>query len=256
MLAKPKKYLGQHFLQDTTTMQRIVESLSFSNQYHTILEVGPGIGALTQFLVPKKTHAFYAIEVDATLVAYLKKHYPVLQAHIVEANFLQLQLDQLWPGPIAVIGNFPYNIASQIFFKLLAARDQVQEIVCMVQKEVAERIVANPGNKTYGIPSVCLQAFYEVQYLFTVGPTLFHPPPKVESAVIRLQRNNTQKLPCQEADFFKLVKLGFQQRRKKLRNTLKTLGLPAHIQQLAILDKRAEQLAVADFIALAQQIAC
>ncbi len=237
-------------------MERIVEALSFSTAYHTILEVGPGIGALTQFLLDKRTHAFYAIEIDPSLAAYLKKTYPSRQAQIIEADFLQLPLDQLWPGPMAVIGNFPYNVASQIFFKLLDARQQVQEIVCMVQKEVAERIVAKPGSKVYGIPSVYLQAFYDIEYLFTVGPHLFNPPPKVDSAVIRLQRNKVEKLPCQEATFFKLVKLGFQQRRKKLRNALKALDLPTTSINSILLDKRAEQLSVSDFIILSQQVPC
>lgn len=254
MLIKPKKHLGQHFLKDITIIKKIVEALSFSKNYHTILEVGPGIGALTQFLLQKKSHLFYAIEIDPSLVAYLRQTYPTIQNHIIEADFLQLNLTVLWPGPIAVIGNFPYNVASQILFKLLDARDQVQEVVCMVQKEVAERIIAKPGNKIYGIPSVYLQAFYNIEYLFTISPTLFNPPPKVESAVIRLQRNNIQQLPCQEATFFKVVRLGFQQRRKKLRNALKVLDLPADVIASTTLDKRAEQLSINDFISLSQRI--
>jgi 16S rRNA (adenine1518-N6/adenine1519-N6)-dimethyltransferase len=254
MLIRPKKHLGQHFLKDIPMIKNIVEALSFSQSYHTIIEIGPGIGALTQFLLQKQSHLFCAIEIDPSLVAYLRQAYPTIQNHIIEADFLQLNLAELWPGPIAVIGNFPYNVASQILFKLLDARNQVQEVVCMVQKEVAERMIAKPGNKVYGIPSVHLQAFYHIEYLFTVGPTLFNPPPKVESAVIRLQRNNIQQLPCQEATFFRVVRLGFQQRRKKLRNALKGLDLPTNILDSPTLDKRAEQLSINDFISLCQQI--
>ena len=254
-LFKPKKYLGQHFLQDSGIAHKFVESLSFSNSYQTIIEVGPGIGVLTKLLVQKDTHhQLYLVEVDPALVAYLKHTYPSIQNRILVADFLKLQLDKLFRGPIAVIGNFPYNLSSQIFFKLLAHRNQVQEVVCMVQKEVAERLVAKPGSKDYGVPSVLLQAFYTLEYLFTVTPAMCEPPPKVHSAVVRLQRNGMEQLFCDETIFFKVVKAGFQQRRKKLRNALKPLGLSEGLMDLTMLEKRAEQLTVADFVALTRVI--
>lgn len=253
-LLKAKKYLGQHFLQDPSVAQKFVEALSFSNNYQTIIELGPGIGALTRLLVQRDTHQLYLVEIDPELVAYLKHTYPSVQNSILEADFLSLRLDELWHGPIAIIGNFPYNISSQLFFKLLCHRDQVQEIVSMVQKEVAERLTAKPDSKDYGIPSVLLQAFYDVEYLFTVSPAMSTPPPKVHSAVVRLQRNSTEQLPCDEAVFFKIVKAGFQQRRKMLKNALRHLRLSESILNSAMLSKRAEQLTVADFVALTQLI--
>jgi len=252
---KAKKYLGQHFLQDSNVCKQIVEAFSTHvQQPYTFLEIGPGQGALTSFLVQKQLPNLYLVEVDTDLVSYLRQVYPGLSDHIIEADFLTLDLAKKWPGPIGVIGNFPYNISSQIFFKVLHFRDQVQEVVCMVQKEVAERITAQPGCKAYGIPSVLLQTFYKIDYLFTVGPELFRPPPKVHSAVVRLQRNTIQQLPCKETTFFKLVKLGFQQRRKKLRNALGGIGLPSNIMQLPLLTQRAEELRIEDFINLAQHV--
>ncbi|MEM7055930.1 MAG: 16S rRNA (adenine(1518)-N(6)/adenine(1519)-N(6))-dimethyltransferase RsmA [Bacteroidota bacterium] len=253
-LLKAKKYLGQHFLQDPSVAQKFVEALSFSNNYQTIIELGPGIGVLTRLLVQRDTHQLYLVEIDPELVAYLKHTYPSIQNSILEADFLSLRLDELWHGPVAIIGNFPYNISSQLFFKLLGHRDQVQEIVSMVQKEVAERLTAKPDSKDYGIPSVLLQAFYDIEYLFTVSPAMSTPPPKVYSAVVRLQRNSTKQLPCDEAIFFKVVKAGFQQRRKKLKNALRHLRLSESILNSAMLGKRAEQLTVADFVALTQLI--
>lgn len=252
---KAKKYLGQHFLKDNFMSQQIVDAFNQRAPHPaTLLEIGPGRGALTQFLVKKESPGLYLIELDPELVVYLSKIYPHVADYIVEADFLDLDLRQKWPGTIGVIGNFPYNISSLILFKLLEHRDQVQEIVCMVQKEVADRIVAKPGSKTYGIPSVLLQAFYQVEYLFTVEPSLFNPPPQVYSAVIRLQRNNIQQLACDESLFFSLVKLGFQQRRKKIKNALSNLG--SFIQQLDIpfLNRRAEELSVKDFIQLTEAI--
>lgn len=250
---KAKKYLGQHFLNDRIISQQIVEALTLpiNDPSTTLLEIGPGRGALTEILIQKQFPNLHLIEIDSELVAYLRKIYPTLANHIIEADFLTIDLAKLWPGPISLIGNFPYNISSQIFFKILSLRDQVKEVVCMVQKEVAERMVAQPGSKAYGIPSVLLQAFYNIEYLFTVGPTLFTPPPKVHSAVIRLKRNNMQQLPCNEKVFINLVKLAFQQRRKQLKNALSTLGLDS---QLSILTKRAEELSINDFINLTHQL--
>ena len=245
-----KKYWGQHFLRDKNIAQKIVAALGKHTQ--PLIEVGPGTGILTALLVQQYPD-LYLVEVDPALAAHLKKTYPSLRERILQADFLQLALDQLWPGPVAIIGNFPYNISSQIFFKVLAHRQQVQEVVGMLQQEVAERLVAQPGSKVYGLLSVLLQAFYDLEYLFTVKPQVFAPPPKVRSAVIRLRRNSTLQLDCDEKRFFQVVKAGFQQRRKMLRNALKPL-LPAASLHPPLLDKRAEQLTVADFVALTQAI--
>ena len=249
---RPKKHLGQHFLTDHDIAQRIVDSLTQHRAYEQVLEVGPGTGVLTQFLVREERYRTTVMEIDHESVLYLQKHYPRLP--IIEQDFLKANLSELVYGPFAVIGNFPYNISSQIFFRILDERDRIPEVVGMLQKEVAERISAPPGNKTYGILSVLLQAYYTIEYLFTVEPHVFHPPPKVRSAVIRLQRNATQQLDCDEALFKKIVKQGFQNRRKTLRNALKPLNLPDHIRPAPVFDKRAEQLSVDDFVALTQLI--
>jgi len=241
-----KKHWGQHFLQDKQIARQIVGALGACSG--TLIELGPGRGVLTELLAPQYP-ALQLVEVDPDMVAYLQQAYPSLQGRIVAADFLQLALDQHWPGPLTLIGNFPYNISSQIFFKVLAYRQQVQEVVGMIQKEVAERLVAQPGCKAYGILSVLLQAFYHLEYLFTVDPQVFAPSPKVQSAVIRLQRNSTVQLDCDEQLFFRVVKVGFQQRRKTLRNALKA-GFPLLPQALPFLDRRAEQLSVGDFVAL------
>ena len=248
-----KKHLGQHFLQDKNIAEQIVGALGKQPQPHTVVEVGPGPGILTELLVQQQNPALYLVEIDLALVAHLKKQYPALRERIIAADFLKIEFSQWGHGPISIIGNFPYNISSQIFFKVLGHRQQVQEVVGMLQKEVAERLVAPPGSKTYGILSVLLQAFYKLEYLFTVGPELFSPPPKVESAVIRLRRNSTQQLNCDEKLFFRVVKAGFQQRRKTLRNALKQL-LPATKQSLPLLDQRAEQLSVGDFEELTRYV--
>ena len=249
---RPKKHLGQHFLKDTAIAQRIVDSLTHHESYRHVLEIGPGTGVLTQYLVQHTEYSLTAIEVDSESVAYLQRAYPDLT--ILSEDFLRTRLDQHLPERYAIIGNFPYNISSQIFFRVLDERDRVPEVVGMLQKEVADRLCAPPGNKTYGILSVLLQAYYSVEYLFTVEPHVFHPPPKVRSAVIRLQRNSTQRLACDEMLFRKVVKQGFQNRRKTLRNALKPLNLSATIQSLPVLSQRAEQLSVDDFVALTQQI--
>jgi 16S rRNA (adenine1518-N6/adenine1519-N6)-dimethyltransferase len=247
-----KKYLGQHFLQDKNIARKIVGALGKNSR--TIVEIGPGTGVLTDFLLQIQDLDLYLVEVDPDLAHHLRHAYPSLQDRIITADFLKLVLTRLYHGPVAIIGNFPYNISSQIFFRVLEYRQQVHEVVGMLQKEVAERLVAKPGSKAYGILSVLLQAFYNLEYLFTVGPQVFLPPPKVQSAVIRLQRNSTLRLGVDEKLFFKVVKTGFQQRRKTLRNALKPL-LPEKKSMPLLLTQRAEQLTVADFVALTKYIA-
>lgn len=252
---RAKKALGQHFLQDKTIAQDIVAALTLSNtSTRTVLEIGPGTGVLTDILVAQNIPELYLVEVDTVLAARLRQQYPALQDRIITADFLQLPLTQVSTAPMHIIGNFPYNISSPIFFKLLAHRQQVQEIVCMIQQEVAERLVAAPRSKAYGIPSVLLQAFYDIEYLFTVGPQVFDPPPKVHSAVIRLQRNQVAHLDCNEALFFKVVKTGFQQRRKTLRNALKGLFPVVSQIQHSWLGLRAEELSGEDFVALTNML--
>lgn len=249
-LVRPKKSLGQHFLTDQNIAQRIVESLAINAAVPNVLEIGPGTGVLTRFLMAKENIRFKVIEIDRDSVAYLRKHYPAL--HVVEGDFLELDLNTLFDGPFSIIGNFPYNISSQIFFKVLEQRQEVNQVVCMLQKEVADRIASPPGNKTYGILSVLLQAFYNIRYLFKVSPGVFNPPPKVMSAVIRLERNDRQQLGCDEALFFKVVKQGFNNRRKTLRNALKNLNLATEVSALPIFDRRAEQLTVDEFVYITQ----
>ncbi len=250
---RPKKHLGQHFLKDTAIAERIVNSLTGHRGYRQVLEIGPGTGVLTQFLVQRsEQYALTAVEVDTESVAYLKQQYPDLP--VLSEDFLKADLRPHLSGPYAIIGNFPYNISSQIFFRVLDERQRVPEVVGMLQKEVADRLCAPPGSKTYGILSVLLQAFYTLEYLFTVEPHVFHPPPRVRSAVIRLQRNDTDRLDCDELMFRRVVKQGFQNRRKTLRNALKPLNLSPAVQALPVLNQRAEQLSVGDFVELTQQI--
>lgn len=246
-----KKHLGQHFLHDKNIAQKIVNAIGDSPQ--TLVELGPGMGILTEFLIPKHPN-LHLVEVDTSLATYLQQTYPMLQDRIIMADFLKLPLEQITPYSLTLVGNFPYNISSQIFFKVLAYRQQVQEVVAMIQQEVAARFVAKPGSKTYGILSVLLQAFYNLEYLFTVGPQVFSPPPKVQSAVIRLRRNNTLQLDCNEKLFFRVVKTGFQQRRKTLRNALKPLLSRASDLPVPFLDQRAEKLSVVDFVTLTKAI--
>ncbi|MBR5174551.1 MAG: ribosomal RNA small subunit methyltransferase A [Bacteroidales bacterium] len=300
MEVRAKKALGQHFLTDQDIARRIVGALQGS----PVLEVGPGMGVLTQYLIPSlagqapepgRIHSRFAaaecglssapapatqlkaVEIDKESVAYLKKHFPELGDGLIEGDFLKMDLGSLFPGQFSIIGNFPYNISSQIFFKIIDNRDLVPEVVCMVQKEVAERIAEKPGTKTYGILSVFLQAWYDIEYLFTVGSGAFNPPPKVQSAVIRLTRNSRTSLRCDEKLFRSVVKTAFGQRRKTLRNSLKPLiqkagalsgpgrvhsrsaaaecGLspaaaPASAAEAPVLDLRPERLSVEDFIAL------
>ena len=219
MEVRAKKALGQHFLTDQSIAKNIVGAL----QGRQALEVGPGMGVLTQYLLPRPELALKVIELDNESVVYLKKHYPELGDNLIEGDFLKMDLDGIFEGEYSVIGNFPYNISSQIFFKILEHRDRIPEVVCMIQKEVAERIAEKPGTKTYGILSVFLQAWYDIEYLFTVGSGAFNPPPKVQSAVIRLTRNSRTDLGCDEKLFRTVVKTAFGQRRKTLRNSLKPL---------------------------------
>lgn len=244
---KPKKALGQHFLKDQNIARKIVASLK-AEGVSEVLEIGPGMGVLTQFLLENKSFSTFVIEIDTESVEYLKMHYPDLQPRIITGDFLAMNLSEVFSKPFAIIGNFPYNISSQIFFKVLDLRDHLPEVVGMVQKEVAERIAAPPGSKTYGILSVLLQAFYKIEYLFTVHEHVFAPPPKVKSAVIRLTRNKTEKLECNEKLFFNVVKTAFNQRRKTLHNSLKSLTNSSVSD--SIMQKRPEQLSVQDFVYL------
>lgn len=245
---RAKKHLGQHFLKDLGIARDIAHSLSLNN-YSKVLEVGPGMGVLTQFLIPLDAETF-VIEIDKESVSYLKKHYPELDNHLIEGDFLKLPLQEIFKEPIAIIGNFPYNISSQILFKAIDHKDLIPEIVGMFQKEVAERVVSPPGSKKYGIISVLLQCYYNVEYLFTVDETVFDPPPKVKSAVIRLRRNDRDKLECDEKKFVQVVKTAFGQRRKTLRNALKSLNLVDENTASKYLSLRAEQLSVEDFMNL------
>lgn len=241
---RAKKHLGQHFLKDTRTAAAIAEALTGHGEYPRVLEIGPGMGVLTRFLLEDERFETWVIEIDTESVDYLNEHYPALHGRILEGDFLRWRPDVMG-SPYAIIGNFPYNISSQIFFRVLELRDDVPEVVCMLQKEVAQRIASPPGNKDYGILSVLLQAYYDIEYLFTVAPGLFSPPPKVQSGVIRLKRNSVKTLHCDEKLFFSIVKTAFNQRRKMLRNALKPLGW--EIPENEYLDKRAEQLSVSDF---------
>lgn len=256
LMVRPKKFLGQHFLKDKSIALRIVESLQLSEVKNAVLEIGPGTGVLTQFLVQNEKIDLKVVEIDRESVAHLKENFPALNARIVEGDFLEMDVAEIFPkgSRINIIGNFPYNISSQIFFKILDHRDSVAQVVCMLQKEVADRIAEKEGSKTYGILSVLLQAYYTIDYLFKVPPGVFFPPPKVMSAVIRLRRNDRTRLPCDEVLFKKVVKQSFQNRRKTLRNALKNLNLPASVYALPVMDKRAEQLSVEGFISLTSTI--
>ncbi len=246
---RAKKHLGQHFLKDMNIAQQIVDGLTGHTGYSKVLEIGPGMGVLTQYLLKKTTFSTYVIEIDTESVTYLKKHFEELTPRIIEGDFLKYNTGEIFSEPFAIIGNFPYNISSQIFFRALQIRDEIPEIVCMLQKEVAQRIASPPGNKDYGILSVLLQAFYDIDYLVSVPPGAFDPPPKVQSGVIRLRRNATANLDCNEKLFFRVVKTAFNQRRKTLRNALKPIG---DFTDHPLLTKRAEQLSVSDFVILTQ----
>jgi 16S rRNA (adenine1518-N6/adenine1519-N6)-dimethyltransferase len=251
MYVKAKKSLGQHFLKDQNIARKIVNSLS-GNGYTDVVEVGPGMGVLTRYLLEKENFNIHVIEIDGESITYLQQHFPQLEGKIVNKNFLRIDLTAFFKKPGAIIGNFPYNISSQIFFKIVENRDIVIESVGMIQKEVAERIAAPPGSKTYGILSVILQAFYKIEYLFTVSEHVFAPPPKVKSAVIRLTRNERKSLDCDEALFVKVVKTAFNQRRKTIHNSLKPLSLTSDDHPM--LKMRPEQLSVDEFVQLTRWV--
>jgi 16S rRNA (adenine1518-N6/adenine1519-N6)-dimethyltransferase len=253
-LVRAKKHLGQHFLTDKNIAAKIVESLHPENRYRHVLEVGPGMGILSDFLLEKTEYEVSLIDIDEESYQYLQKKYPRLGNRLINADFLDLEFTKIVDGPLGIIGNFPYNISSQILFKVLDNRQQVIEVVGMFQKEVAERCASKPGSKEYGILSVFLQAYYKVEYLFTVKAGVFNPPPKVLSAVIRLTRNEIKELDCDEKLFWQVVKAGFNQRRKTLRNALSSLINKEKMVQEPLLDLRAERLSVEDFVKLTKQI--
>ena len=265
---RAKKSLGQHFLTDQSIAKAIVDALEVEKMPDQVghdadvLEIGPGMGVLTQYLLQREDIDLKLVEIDGESVDYLLTHFPGIQGKLLQADFLRLPLEKYFPGQFRIIGNFPYNISSQIFFKVLDYRERIPEVVGMVQKEVAERLAEKPGSKTYGILSVLLQAWYDIEYLFTVGSGAFAPPPKVQSAVIRLRRNSRTDLGCDEALFKAIVKTSFGQRRKTLRNSLKPLlkakaekegwneEQTAAFSANPVFDLRPERLGVEDFVAL------
>ena len=254
MIVRAKKYLGQHFLIDKNIAKDIVDSLKATN-LDRILEIGPGMGVLTNYLLENKNFETYVIEIDHESVEYLHKNIPQLENRIIEGDFLKMDLaTEISAKPFAVIGNLPYNISSQIFFKVLENKELIPEIVCMLQKEVAQRISSGPGSRVYGILSVFLQAWYNIEYLFSVPEYVFDPPPKVQSAVIRLTANGRTELGCDEKLFFKVVKQAFNQRRKMLRNSIKSFSPRIEELDAVLLTRRPEQLSVEEFIDLTNSI--
>lgn len=253
-LVKPKKFLGQHFLKDLQVAQDIADTVDACPSL-PILEVGPGMGVLTQFLL-KKERPVKVVELDFESVAFLRENFSIMGENIIEQDFLKMDLSQLFGGqPFVLTGNYPYNISSQIFFKMLDYKDLIPCCTGMIQKEVAERIAAGPGSKTYGILSVLIQAWYHVEYLFTVHEHVFNPPPKVKSAVIRMTRNETSELGCDEKLFKQIVKTTFNQRRKTLRNSISPiLGKDNPLSSDPIFNKRPEQLSVQEFIDLTNRV--
>lgn len=280
-LVRPKKALGQHFLTDLSVAQKIADALVVESETvggavpeagaepadsataaMPVLEIGPGMGVLSQYLLGREDIDLRMIEIDRESVDYLLTHFPKAPGRVIEGDFLKMDLKYFFPGTFAVIGNFPYNISSQIFFRIIDHKDSIPQVVCMIQKEVAERIAEQPGSKTYGILSVLLQAWYDIEYLFTVGEGAFNPPPKVKSAVIRLRRNSRTELGCDEKLFKTIVKTGFNQRRKTLRNSLKPLIADKAAREAwtpeqsteflsnPVFELRPERLSVEDFVAL------
>ncbi len=250
---RAKKHLGQHFLKDETIAEKIGDTLTMET-YKNVLEIGPGMGVLTKYLIEKDA-AIIAMDLDTESIAYLKEKYPNKNLKILEADFLKYDLSMLFgKEQFAITGNFPYNISTQIVFKMLEWKEQVPEFTGMFQKEVAQRICEKEGSKAYGILSVLAQAFYDAEYLFTVSPSVFNPPPKVDSGVLRLKRKEDFSIPCSEKMLYRVVKTAFQQRRKTLRNSLKSFNLSDKIKEHTIFDLRPEQLSVSQFIALTQKL--
>lgn len=247
---KAKKHLGQHFLKNDGICKDIADALLIHGGYDHVLEIGPGMGALTKYLLDRKEFTTSVVEIDEESVAYLQKHYPVLQDRIYSEDFLRMNLSARFPKPLAIAGNFPYNISSQIVFKILDFKDHVPEMVGMFQREVAMRFASGPGNKDYGIISVLAQAYYNIEYLFTVHENEFIPPPKVKSGVIRMTRKFGHELGCDESMFKAVVKTSFNQRRKTLRNSLKPLAKGQLDMSSTLFDKRPEQLGVKEFVEL------
>ena len=254
---RAKKALGQHFLTDLNIAQKICNSLTERAEAdpQATLEVGCGMGVLTQYLLRREDIVTYGAEIDSESVEYLNAHYPEFTPRLIEGDFLKMDLKAIFPQGVRIIGNFPYNISSQIFFKVIENRDLIPQCVGMIQKEVAVRIAEPPGSREYGILSVLLQAWYDIEYLFTVSEKVFNPPPKVKSAVIRLSRNSTTKLDCDEALFVKVVKASFGQRRKMLRNSLKAVFGNFGGAEHPLFTTRAEQLSVAQFVELTNWVA-
>jgi len=253
MYVKAKKSLGQHFLKDLTIAKKIVESLTIDGN-SDVLEIGPGTGVLTQFLIVDAKINLAVAEIDRESVEYLKVHYPQLGDRLWAGDFLKMDLTKIFSDKFLVIGNFPYNISSQIFFKVLDYKERVPMVVGMIQKEVAERLASPPGNKNYGILSVLLQAWYDIEYLFTVDENVFSPPPKVKSAVIRLKRNSRESLGCDEILFKAVVKTAFNQRRKAIRNSIKPLLDGKILPDSYLLGQRPEQLSVEEFVELTKLV--
>jgi 16S rRNA (adenine1518-N6/adenine1519-N6)-dimethyltransferase len=254
MNVKPKKALGQHFLKNTEICQRIAEAITLHGDYKKVLEIGPGMGALTTCLLQRKEFETHVVEIDRESVDYLNIHFGELRGRIHEQDFLRMPIEKMFSEPLAVVGNFPYNISSQIVFKVLDHMDQVPELVGMFQREVAQRFASGPGNKDYGIISVLAQAYYDIEYLFTVNEDEFIPPPKVKSGVIRMRRKFGVELGC-DAKMFKLVvKTAFNQRRKTLRNSLKGVLQGKVDTSSTLWDKRPEQLGVREFVELTLMI--
>lgn len=249
---RAKKRLGQHFLKNEDIARRIAEAVRTPDAY--VLEIGPGMGVLTQYLLQQPFADLSVVELDEESVAYLQQHFPQLGENLIAGDFLRMDLAERYPDKFVIVGNFPYNISSQILFKVLDYKDQAVEVVGMFQKEVAERVTAKAGNKQYGILSVLLEAFYDTEYLFTVSENEFTPPPKVKSAVVRLTRNFDKKLQCDEATFKLIVKTAFNYRRKTLRNALQSLPFPEEVTSSPLFNKRAEQLSVQDYEELCNKI--
>lgn len=250
---RAKKHLGQHFLKDETIAEKIGDTLTLEG-YKNILEIGPGMGVLTKYLINKDAEVI-AMDLDAESIVYLKENYPNKNLKIIEADFLKYDLSELFNDQqFGITGNFPYNISTQIVFKMLEWKEQIPEFTGMFQKEVAQRICEKEGSKAYGILSVLTQAFYDAEYLFTVPPTVFNPPPKVDSGVLRLKRKEDYSIPCDEKMLYKVVKTAFQQRRKTLRNSLKSFNISDKLKEDTIFGQRPEQLSVSQFITLTKKL--